>query len=54
MCMNETTCLDSVYKFCITVIVVFGEVYMRKPNVANTERLLLINESKVFDECSKV
>jgi hypothetical protein len=38
--MSETTCLDSMYKFCKAVIVVFSEVYLREPNVYDTSRLL--------------
>jgi hypothetical protein len=32
------------YTFCKVVAELFGKVYMREPNVANTTRLLLINE----------
>jgi hypothetical protein len=46
--MSESTCLESMYNFCKAVVEVFGKVYLSEPNVANTTRLLLINESRGF------
>ena len=46
--MSETTCLDSMYKFCKAVIAVFGEVYLRQPTAADTAQLLSINEARGF------
>jgi hypothetical protein len=36
------------YRFCENVIVVFGEYYLREPNMDDTARLLSINESSGF------
>jgi hypothetical protein len=38
--MSETTCLQSMYRFCKVVIAVFNEVYLREPNVDDSARLL--------------
>jgi hypothetical protein len=46
--MSETTCLESMYKFCKAVIAVSGTVYLREPTVENTARLLSINEGRGF------
>ena len=46
--MGESTCLDAMYKFCRTVIAVFGEYYLREPTVEDTRRLLAINEARGF------
>jgi hypothetical protein len=48
MRMSETTYLDSMYKFCKAVIVLFGTVYLKEPTVEDTARLLLINEEEGF------
>jgi hypothetical protein len=48
MRMGESTCLDSMYKFCRAVIDVFGEHYLREPNMEDTARLLSINEKRGF------
>jgi hypothetical protein len=42
--MSESTCLESMYKFCRAVIAVFGTIYLREP----TARLLSINEERGF------
>jgi hypothetical protein len=44
--MSESTCLESMYKFCKAVIAVFGTVYLREPTVEDTARLLSINEER--------
>jgi hypothetical protein len=44
--MSETICLESMYKFCAAVVQVFGPEYLREPTVADTQRLLSINESR--------
>ena len=46
--MGESICLDAMYKFCRTVIAVFGEYYLREPTVEDTRRLLAINEARGF------
>jgi hypothetical protein len=46
--MSESTCLDSMYKFCKAVIAVFGTLYLREPTVEDTARLLSINEERGF------
>ncbi|KAK1697966.1 hypothetical protein QYE76_014663 [Lolium multiflorum] len=46
--MGESTCLESMYRFCRAVIAVFEEYYCREPNVEDTRRLLSINESRGF------
>jgi hypothetical protein len=46
--MSETTCLESMYKFCKVVIAVFGTIYLRELTVEETARLLLINGERGF------
>jgi hypothetical protein len=46
--MSESTCLESMYKFCKVVIAVFGTVYLREPTIEDTARLLSINEERGF------
>jgi hypothetical protein len=46
--MSETTCLESIYKFCKAVVAVFGTVYLREPTVEDTTRLLSIIEGRGF------
>jgi hypothetical protein len=36
------------YKFCNAVVELFGKVYLREPNMADTARLVSINESRGF------
>jgi hypothetical protein len=48
MRMRESTCLASMYNFCEAVVQVFAHRYLREPNVADTTRLLSINESRGF------
>ncbi|KAI4969990.1 hypothetical protein ZWY2020_000904 [Hordeum vulgare] len=48
VCMSETTCLMSMYKFCQAVIEVFGPEYLRQPIAANTERLLATKAARGF------
>ena len=36
MRMSESTCLESMYKFCKVVVQVFGLEYLRKPNAIDT------------------
>ena len=38
--MSESTCLDSMYKFCKAVIAVFGPEYLREPTPQDTTCLL--------------
>jgi hypothetical protein len=42
--MTESTCLESMYRFCRAVVRVFAEVYLRQPNVVDTVRLLSISD----------
>jgi hypothetical protein len=51
MRMSETTCTDSMHKFRGTVIAVFGDVYLREPNIADIARLLSIIEARSFLGC---
>ncbi|KAK1649259.1 hypothetical protein QYE76_067064 [Lolium multiflorum] len=46
--MGENTCIESIYRFCRAVIIVFREHYCREPTVEDTRRLLSINESRGF------
>jgi hypothetical protein len=46
--MSESTYLESMYKFCKTVIAVLGTVYLREPTIEDTARLLSINEERGF------
>jgi hypothetical protein len=33
MRMSESTCIEVMYNFCRAIIAVFGEVYLREPNL---------------------
>ena len=46
--MSESTCLESLYKFCKAVIVVFGPEYLREPAAEDTTRLLAMNARRGF------
>jgi hypothetical protein len=46
--MSDSTCLESMYKFCRAVITVFSTVYLREPTIEDTTRLLSINEERGF------
>ena len=46
--MSESTCLESLYKFCKAVIAVFGPEYLRQPTAADSERLLATNTTTGF------
>nr|XP_045090155.1 uncharacterized protein LOC123497597 [Aegilops tauschii subsp. strangulata] len=48
VCMSEPTCLESMYRFCKVVIVVFGLEYWREPTAQDTTRLLAVNASRGF------
>jgi hypothetical protein len=48
MCMSESTCIEAMYKFYQDVFVVFGEVYLREPNMVDTQQLLFINKKRGF------
>jgi hypothetical protein len=48
MRMSESTCHEAMHRFCEDVIAVFGDYYLREPNIADTTRLLSINESRGF------
>jgi hypothetical protein len=36
MHMSESTCIEVMYNVCQAVIAVFGEVYLREPNMEDT------------------
>jgi hypothetical protein len=46
--MSESTCIESMYNFCRATISVFGEEYLREPNLEDTQRLLSINLKRGF------
>jgi hypothetical protein len=46
--MSESTCIESMYNFCRASILVFDAEYLREPNLEDTQRLLSINEKRVF------
>ncbi|EMS53880.1 putative ubiquitin-like-specific protease 2B [Triticum urartu] len=46
--MSESTCLESLYKFCKTVIAVFGPEYLREPTTEDTTNLLAMNAIRGF------
>jgi hypothetical protein len=48
MRMSESTYIKSMYNFYRSIITVFGEVYLREPNLKDTQRLLSINEKMGF------
>jgi hypothetical protein len=48
MRMSESTCIEGMYNFYRAIIAVFGEVYLREPNLEDTLRLLSINEKRGF------
>jgi hypothetical protein len=48
MRMSESTCIDSMYNFCRAIILVFGDEYLRQPNMEDTQQLLSINEKRGF------
>jgi hypothetical protein len=48
MRMSESRCIEAMYKFCRAVTVVFGEVYLREPNMVDTQRLFFMNEKRGF------
>ena len=43
--MSESTCGDAMVRFATVVVLVFGPLYLREPNGADTERLLAISEA---------
>jgi hypothetical protein len=48
MRMSESTYIEAMYNFCRAIISVFGEVYLREPNLEDTQRVLSINEKRGF------
>jgi len=48
VCIGESTALESLRRFVIVVVQVFGPEYMRLPNEQDTARLLAIGESRGF------
>ncbi|XP_051190542.1 uncharacterized protein [Lolium perenne] len=41
--MAESTAIDCMYRFCRAIVAVFGETYLRTPNVADTAQILAQN-----------
>jgi hypothetical protein len=48
MRMSESTYIDSMYNFYRAIISVFGDEYLREPNMEDTQQLLSINEKRGF------
>jgi hypothetical protein len=48
LCMAESTVIDCLYKFCRTIIAVFGELYLISPTTQDTERILAIKAASGF------
>jgi hypothetical protein len=48
MRMSESTCIEAMYNFYRAIILVFGEMYLREPNLEDTQRFLSINERRGF------
>ncbi|XP_071680083.1 uncharacterized protein [Lolium perenne] len=46
--MSESTCLESMYRFCRAVNALFGELYLRNSTIEETRQLLSINEAREF------
>ena len=46
--MSESTCLESLYKFCKMVITVCGPEYLSEPTAEDTTHLLAMNASRGF------
>ena len=48
MRMSESTCLDTLYRFCKAMVALCGPEYLRGPNAKDIARLLSINEGRGF------
>jgi hypothetical protein len=46
--MAESIALDCFYRFCMAVIAVFGDIYLRSPTVEDTTQILTFNEARGF------
>ena len=46
--MSESTCLESLYKFCKAGIAVFGPEYWRELTAEDTTRLVAMNAGRAF------
>ena len=46
--MFETTAVEATFRFCKALVAVFGPVYQRSPNEADTSRLLAQGEARGF------
>ena len=46
--MSDSTCLESMNRFCKAVVAVFGPEYLKEPAAADTTWLLAINADRGF------
>jgi hypothetical protein len=46
--MPESTAFDFFYQFCMAVIAVFGDIYLRSPTIQETAQILAFNEARGF------
>jgi hypothetical protein len=53
MRLSNSTCLESIYRFCKAIVQLFRMVYLRDPNVVDIARLLSIKDSRGFMGCLK-
>ena len=49
-CMDESTCLEAMYKFYAIVVKVFGPEYLREPNPTDTTQLMAISAAIGFSK----
>jgi hypothetical protein len=46
--MAESIAFDCFYRFCMAVIAVFGDIYLRSPTVQDTAQILAFNKAREF------
>jgi hypothetical protein len=63
MRMAEPTAIDCMYRFCMALVAMFGELYLRTPTVEGTARIMKCSKMISWDgrtvclldkECTKV